>query len=245
LRRPPPTPPDERSVSGGSGSANEVGYLRWEGPSLAVVFDAPASYLGGFRPLLSERARSISASPSASPATIERSASVRRYLFSPSSVGPTNTASADFPHPIPTSCNAGCTRQSEGSPRVKRVTFVPSTCRIYACTLRVILGFGSVGPLARVQSPLCASCSSGRHFAYSFLQTPPCDDALAVRLAVPITRACKGLSPPSHRPATTPSKRPLAEPRAMPGAPTQNAPAFARAFACPVRRKTTRPSSRP
>ena len=43
-------------------------------------------------------------------------------------------------------------------------------------------------------------------------------DTLAVRLAVPITRACKGLSPPSHRPDTTPTKRCLAAPRAMPGA---------------------------
>jgi hypothetical protein len=31
-------------------------------------------------------------------------------------------------------------------------------------------------------------------------------DTLAVRLAVPITRACKGLSPPSHRPDTTPGQ---------------------------------------
>jgi hypothetical protein len=54
---------------------------------------------------------------------------------------------------------------------------------------------------------ICASCSSGRHFAYSFLQTSPRDDALAVRLTVPITRACKGLSPPSHRPDTIPAKR--------------------------------------
>ena len=43
-------------------------------------------------------------------------------------------------------------------------------------------------------------------------------DTLAVRLAVPITRACKGLSPPSHRPDTIPAKRCLAAPRAMPGA---------------------------
>jgi len=52
----------------------------------------------------------------------------------------------------------------------------------------------------------CASCTSGRHFAYSFLQTPPHDDALAVRLTVPITKARRGLSPPSHRPDTTPTK---------------------------------------
>jgi hypothetical protein len=52
----------------------------------------------------------------------------------------------------------------------------------------------------------CASCTSGRHFAYSFLQTPPRDKALAVRLTVPITRVRRGLSPPSHRSDTTPTK---------------------------------------
>jgi len=41
----------------------------------------------------------------------------------------------------------------------------------------------------------------------AFLQTPPRDDALAVRLTVPITRARRGLPPPSHRPDTIPIKR--------------------------------------
>jgi hypothetical protein len=36
---------------------------------------------------------------------------------------------------------------------------------------------------------------------------------LAVRLAVPITRARRGLPPPSHRPATTPAKRASRHPR--------------------------------
>ena len=53
------------------------------------------------------------------------------------------------------------------------------------------------------QRLICGSCSSGRDFAYSFLQTPPRDDALAVRLTVPVTRVRRGLSPPSHRPTTT------------------------------------------
>src|SRR4029078_6933995 len=41
---------------------------------------------------------------------------------------------------------------------------------------------------------------SGRSFAYSFLRTPPRDDALAVRLAVPVIKARRGLSPPSRPP---------------------------------------------
>jgi len=106
------------------------------------------------------------------------------------------------------------------SPRVKRATFAPSTCRIYPDTLRMTLGFGSFGPLARVSSPLCASCSSGRSFAYSFLRTPPRGDALAVRLAVPVIKARRGLSPPS-RPARHhdgAGQRQIMALRAMPGA---------------------------
>ena len=56
-----------------------------------------------------------------------------------------------------------------GKGGVRRVTFVPYTCRIYGRTLRVISGFGHFGSLARM-------------------------------------RARRGLSPPSHRPDTTPVK---------------------------------------
>src|SRR5580704_17170177 len=69
--------------------------------------------------------------------------------------------------------------------------------------LRVTSGFGfSCAPSPGCRRLVCASCTTGRHFAYSFLQTPPRDDALAVRLTVPITRVRRGLSPPSHRPDT-------------------------------------------
>ena len=119
---------------------------------------------------------------------------------------PITTTSADFCRPLPAPCSAGSTPlpgQARRSPRVRRATFAPSTCRIYADTLRMTLGFRSFGPLARVSSPLCASCSSGRSFAYSFLRTPPRDGALAVRLAVPVIKVRRGLSPPSRQPATT------------------------------------------
>ena len=92
------------------------------------------------------------------------------------------------------------TGQNDRPPRVRHATFASSTCRIYAVALRMTSGFGSHCPLARVTSPLCASCSSGRSFAYTFLQTPPRDDALDVQLAVPVIRARRGLPPPS-RPA--------------------------------------------
>ena len=43
-----------------------------------------------------------------------------------------------------------------------------------------------------------SSCSSGQSFACSFLPTAPRDDAVAVRLEVPVIKAPRGLSPPSH-----------------------------------------------
>jgi hypothetical protein len=52
---------------------------------------------------------------------------------------------------------------------------------------------------------LCASCSSGQSFAYSFLPTPPRGDAVAVQLTVPVTKARRDLSSP--RPRDMPSAR--------------------------------------
>ena len=46
-------------------------------------------------------------------------------------------------------------------------------------TLLVPSGFDLIGVLAQRAVPLCASCSSGRGFASSFLQTSPRGDALA------------------------------------------------------------------
>ena len=46
---------------------------------------------------------------------------------------------------------------------------------------------------------ICVSCSSGQEFAFRFLQTSPHDDALAVPLVVPVTKAHRGLSPLSYR----------------------------------------------
>ncbi len=56
---------------------------------------------------------------------------------------------------------------------------------------------------------LCDSCSSGRSFAYSFLQTPSRDDALAVRLGVPAIKVPRGLTPPSQTPCLAHHRKPL------------------------------------
>lgn len=125
-----------------------------EGDGPAVVLDAPNACPRGFRPLLSAWARSVPAPSSASFLTIERPASVRHFMFGPSPVDPATTASADSCRPVPTPLDAGSTPETRGRPpRVRRVTFVPYTWRIYGRTLRVISGFGSFGPLARTQTP--------------------------------------------------------------------------------------------
>ena len=84
-------------------------------------------------------------------------------------------APADFWRPIgPPSGLPSPSGQNARSPGVRRVTFLPSTRRIYTATFRMTIGFSAVRHLAP-GSPclICASCSSGRKFASSFLQTPP------------------------------------------------------------------------
>ena len=121
-------------------------------------------------------------------------------MFGPSSVGSTTTASADIRHPIPTSHDAGSTRQGNGSPRVRRVTFVPYTRRIYGRTFRVISGFGFYGPLAQMRTPHAIPVRQAGTLLTASFRFP-----LAVRLTVPITRARRGLPPPSHWPDTIPA----------------------------------------
>ncbi len=68
--------------------------------------------------------------------------------------GPAATmASADPCRPVPTPPGGASTPAKQGQagrpPRVRRATFIPHTRRIYAQTLRVTSGFGSLGPLAQ------------------------------------------------------------------------------------------------
>ncbi len=67
-------------------------------------------------------------------------------------------------------------------------------------SVRMTSGFDLPSGLARRRTPRCASCSSGQGFASSFLPTSSRDSAVAVRLGVPVIKASRGLSPPSHFP---------------------------------------------
>ena len=102
-------------------------------------------------------------------------------------------ASADSCRPIATPCDAASTRQDGRPLRVRRVTFLPHTRRIYAGPVRMTSGFESIGPLAHqadasyaIRVPRAGSLPSasfGFHLAM---------DTLAVRLGVPVIKASTG-----------------------------------------------------
>ena len=90
-------------------------------------------------------------------------------------VSAATTTSAAICQPIPAPYGAGSPRQADRLPRVIRVTFTAYIRRIYVPTFRMVSGFEFHGPLAQMGPPISAGCSSGRRFAYSFLQIPPRD----------------------------------------------------------------------
>ena len=120
---------------------------------------------------------------------------------------PATPASADCWRPFgPPRGGALASRQIDSSPRVRRVTFAPSTRRIYAASVRMTSGFESFRPLAHLLRRLYALRvpRAGALPAASF-RLRLAADALAVRLAVPVIRARRGLPPPSHFPIRFPS----------------------------------------
>jgi hypothetical protein len=104
-------------------------------------------------------------------------------------------ASADFCCPIATLHNAASTRQDRRSLRVRRVTFLPYTRRIYVGPVRMTSGFESLCPLAHqadasyaVRVPRAGSLPTA---SFRFHLTV---DTLAVRLGVPVIKASTGTS---------------------------------------------------
>ena len=105
---------------------------------------------------------------SAPPSTIESDAPVLLASRSPLAGFPPPMAPADFWR------SNSPSGENARSPGVRRVTFLPSTRRIYMTPLRMTFGFRCPTPPRPGSACLvCDSCSSGREFAYSFLQTPP------------------------------------------------------------------------
>ena len=88
---------------------------------------------------------------------------IPHFMFSPSLVLPANMASADFwPFKV-------------RPPWVRIIAFTPYTCYIYHTIFwkyRILFWLANS---SRLYGLICSSCSSGRSFAYSFLQIPPRD----------------------------------------------------------------------
>ena len=139
---------------------------------------------------------------SASLSSIECSASVRFNPFGPSprlnrlsrrQYARTTMASADFCRPFGPPCGGPSHWQDRRSLRVRRVTFLPYTRRIYAATIRMTSGFESIGPLAHLCDASYAIhvLRAGSLPAASFGPRLAAD-ALAFRLGVPVIKASTG-----------------------------------------------------
>jgi hypothetical protein len=92
-------------------------------------------------------------------------------------------------------------------------------------------GFEDIGLLTPCDRLICDFCSSGRCFAFSFLQIPSRDGHPCRWANRSPCRADSGLSPPSHPATTTVTETaPVKALRAMPGAPKKRAGISPRSF---------------
>jgi hypothetical protein len=107
---------------------------------------------------------------------------------------PTTTmASADFCRPFGPPCGGPSHWQNGRSLRVRRVTFLPYTRRIYAATVRMTSGFESIGPLAHRSDALYAiHVLRARSLPAASFGLRLAADALAFRLGVPVIKVSTG-----------------------------------------------------
>ena len=134
-------------------------------------------------------------------------------------------ASADFSlHRRASQRSAGVAPSGDNkarSPRVRRVTFAPSTRRIYFRSVRVAFGLQVFTPPRPPRGCLlCGSCSSGQSFASGFLPASPREATVAVQLGVPSHQGPQGTLTPKSLPARLSPRgcSRLSAGRAMPGA---------------------------
>ena len=107
---------------------------------------------------------------------------------------PTTTmASADFCRPVGPPCDGLSHRQDDRSLRVRRVTFLPHTRRIYAAAVRMTLGFESIGPLAhRCDASYAIHVLRAGSLPAASFGLRLAADALAFRLGVPVIKVSVG-----------------------------------------------------
>ena len=107
---------------------------------------------------------------------------------------PTTTmASSDFCRPFSPPCDGPSHRQDDRPLRVRRVTFLPYTRRIYAATVRMTSGFESIGPLAhRCDASYAIHVLRARSLPAASFGLHLTADALAFRLGVPVIKVSTG-----------------------------------------------------
>ena len=88
------------------------------------------------------------------------------------------------------------------SPRVRTITFIPSTCCIYFISFGQYWTSLCVASSSGLCSLSCSFCSSGRDFAAGFLQIRSHPRHPCLWLMIPTAKFIvhSGLSPPSYRP---------------------------------------------
>jgi hypothetical protein len=121
-------------------------------------------------PLPFRESSDISVLLSASLASIKVSVPYRSFMFGPSLLcTEAIIPSADFCPSIFPSHDGSSNRHTDRSPRVLRTDFIPPYPSHLHPPFRMAIGL----QVFMHRCLLCASCSSGREYAYTFLQTPP------------------------------------------------------------------------
>ena len=105
----------------------------------------------------------------------------------------TTMASADFCHPFGPPCDGPSHEQDGKSLRVRRVSFLPYTRRIYAATIRMTSGFESNGPLAHhCNASYAIHVLRARSLPAASFGLRLAANALAFRLGVPVIKVSTG-----------------------------------------------------
>ncbi len=105
----------------------------------------------------------------------------------------TTMASADFCRPFGPPCDESSHWQDDRPLRVRRVTFLPYTRRIYVATVRMTSGFESICPLAhRFDASYAIHVLRARSLPAASFGLRLATDALAFRLGVPVIKVSTG-----------------------------------------------------
>src|SRR5690606_1904629 len=89
----------------------------------------------------------------------------------------------------------GYVHTSMRSPRVRVITFIPSTCCIYPSKTGQYRTSVCSGTLSISIGLVCRFCPSGQDFAAGFLQIPPRDGHPCLKLTLPTANCARDFHP--------------------------------------------------